>query len=342
MKTNINIDSNWNRNSWNKISSELKSQKSTVITLFILLIDIVLITTSLCLWAISNNIIPSLISLIILPVPLTHFYLLNHEATHRSLSNNTFVNDIIGHLLGWAIFLPFLPRQRSHILHHIWTGHPKGDPANARMIKAFTVMTKNQEKKLELVWKFWIPVLIFNDRKGLWLDAFNRNRELKEYKKLSKERKYTWIYLTFYILLLIAIVSNGLVSFIWSLYLPALFILFAIEELINLPHHAETTLLNESDRRLPYWSQHYVTHSCQTVPVWSRFILLNFNLHITHHFFPWIPWFALPEAHRKVSQLLPEVDEEIRKTTNEFNWSIKNRRSNLLSILGCYKLKKID
>ncbi len=339
MKTNISSD--WNRNSWNKISLELKSQKSIFITLFILLIDIALIATSLALWAISNNIILSLISIIILPLPLIHFYLLHHEATHRSLSNNTLVNDIIGHLLGWAIFLPFLPRQRSHILHHIWTGHPKGDPANARMIKAFTVMTKNQEKKLELIWKLWIPALILNDRKGLWLDAFNRTRELQEYKKLSKERKYTWIYLVFYILVFIAIKSTGLLSLIWSLYFPALVILFAIEELINLPHHAETPLLNESDRKLPYWSQHDVTHSCQTLPVWSHFILLNFNLHITHHFFPWIPWFALPEAHRKVSELLPEVDKDIRKTTNEFSWSVKNRRRNLLSIMGGYDLKKI-
>jgi len=335
--TNIySINHDWNRKSWGKISFDLRGRKSIAITSLILFLDLVFLTTSIYLWTISYSMILYLISLIILSLPLTHFYLLNHEAVHGNLCKNSLINDIIGHILGWVILLPFLPRKRSHILHHIWTGHPQGDPANARMIKAFRVITKKQERKLELIWKTWIPLIVINDRKGLWLDAFDKNKDPNEYNQLSKERKFTLIYLICYIFLLITIKINNLLSLIFLLYFPALIILFIIEELINLPHHAESSLLDELDFALPYWNQHLVTHSCQNIPIWSHFIILNFNLHTAHHFYPWIPWHTLPQVHKRISELLPEVEKDKIARDNEINWSLKNRSRPLLSIMSHY------
>ncbi len=116
--------------------------------------------------------------------------------------------------------------------------------------------------------------------------------------------------------------------------------IFLIEELANLPHHAETPLLNAEDKALPYWEQHKVTHSCKAVPVWSHFVLLNFNLHTAHHWFPAVPWYGLPAVNQILKEAAPHILSE-HETQNELEWSLKNRKRPLLNIMGHY-FDKID
>jgi omega-6 fatty acid desaturase (delta-12 desaturase) len=97
-----------------------------------------------------------------------------------------------------------------------------------------------------------------------------------------------------YFAALIFLGMSGRLATFASWYLTALLLLFIVEKLINLPHHAETPLLKASERALPFWQQEKVTHACRTIPIWSNCVLLNFNRHIAHHYFPMIPWNLLP------------------------------------------------
>ncbi|WP_254799087.1 fatty acid desaturase [Burkholderia ubonensis] len=36
------------------------------------------------------------------------------------------------------------------------------------------------------------------------------------------------------------------------------------------------------------------SHRCAHLPSWLRWVILNFNLHIVHHAYPWLPWHELP------------------------------------------------
>lgn len=322
-----------NRELWLQIKKHSRPRFINVPTFAVLAVDVFLFVTS---WAAFNYsgwlLVPAYLTT---TLAFVHVYLILHEATHSAVSTNTVINDLVGHFCGWLVLMPFLPRQTSHLLHHTWTGHPVRDPANKRMIQKFSVITKKEINQLESIWKYWFPAIIINDRIGLWRAPHNQSSSGKQTKRVKQEIFWNRIYLAGYIVLFLLVVKFDHIELLVKLYLPSLFIGFLVEELVNLPHHAETPLLNASDKALPYWEQHKVTHSCRELPIWSKYILLNFNLHVAHHFYPNAAWHELPELHIRIKKEIP-VEIQNTEHTNEFTWSFINRRRPLLSIMGHY------
>jgi acyl-lipid omega-6 desaturase (Delta-12 desaturase) len=302
-------------------------------TFAILSFDIFLIVSS---WKLSFM-SPLYFSLgvVFLSLALFHLYLLLHEATHSAVSHSKTLNDIVGHLCGWLIIMPYLPRQSSHLLHHTWTGHPVRDPANNRMIQRFSVITPAQVRKLEFVWKYWFPAIIVNDRVGLWLAPFQQRANGLKSSRVKLEILWARLYAAGYVLALTFLIATGYAGHFFAIYLPSLLIVYMLEELANLPHHAETPLLNATDKALPYWEQHQVTHSCKEVPIWSRFVLLNFNLHTAHHLYPTAPWYGLARLQTEIVAADPTLTSG-HETQNELTWSLQNRKRPLLNIMGHY------
>lgn len=321
------------RQEWMDLKAKCDESKPKWKTLALLAGDILAVALSwfLC----RGNAAGVLLGWGLLSWALVHFYLFLHEATHSALFRNSGLNRFSGNVLGWCIGMPFLARQRSHLLHHIWTGHPKGDPSNERLIQRFSVLTTGQAVRLERIWRNWIPLITINDRIGLWRDPFRKFFMGSCSGRIRDEVRMGLIYLLGYVLLVGTLVFlDALHQFlIW--YVPALLILFLTEELANLPHHAETPLLAMGDQALPYWEQHRVTHSCRSVAFWSRWVLLNFNLHTAHHFFPSASWEDLPRIHNRLLREIPGLAEE-QQTRNELQWSLQNRRRPLLQIMGHY------
>lgn len=319
---------------WNEFKHQFKTLKPSWENLLLLGFDFVLLILSIK-FSFSSNFLLFLLSILMLTLVLLHAYLLNHEATHFALSTNRKLNDIGGHVLGWLVLMPYLPRQRSHLLHHKWTGHPIGDPANRRLIKGFSVMTKAQATRLEYMWKYWIPLLVINDRIGLWRDPFQLYKKGDRSLRIRREILAAYSSLLGYFLFFSVLGISGHLVWFLEWYIPALILDFILEEIANMPHHAEPQLQKETDPALPYWEQYAVTHSCKPTPIWSRFIMLNFNLHISHHLFPWVSWNDLGYVHRQISTKLfePEIKPE---TLNELKWAINYRRRPLLSLMGSY------
>jgi fatty acid desaturase len=321
------------KNSWESIKKEFNFTGGHWRNYLILLVDVALVVVS---WQLSfSSPLALVLSYALLILALLHFYILLHEATHSTLSNRIFINNLIGQVLGMVILLPYLPRQTSHILHHTWTGHPKRDPANKRAIQKFSVVTEKQIKQLEFVWKYWIPIFIINDRVGLWRSPFQQRAQGLKSKRVKSEMQWVYIYVGLFFAFAIFFLRFGLFKHFLIWYVPSLFVALILEELVNLPHHAETPLLNAYDKALPYWEQHKVTHSCEDVSVWSKFVLLNFNFHTAHHLYPNAPWYQLRSLHEKILEVSPEIVSG-HQTTNELEWSMVNRKRPLLSIMGHY------
>lgn len=314
------------RDQWETLKAHFHDLKPGLQTFSVIIFDLLALKAA---WQLGG------FGSLLLALVLLHAYLLLHEATHSAISKNTSLNDWVGHVAGWMILMPFLPRQRSHLLHHMWAGHPKGDPANHRLIQKFSVMTLAQELRLERIWRSWIPLLTLNDRLGMWLDPFQKRNAGGRSSRFTREIRSIYIDLLVYFIFIVLLTQTGCLQKFLVWYLPALLIQMFFEELTNLPHHAETFLLDEKDDALPYWEQHRVTHSCKSLPVWSRYVLLNFNLHTAHHLFPWVPWNGLPKVHSEIKKYLPELEEE-QETRNEWAWSIRSRRQPLLKIMGHY------
>ncbi|MBU2884278.1 fatty acid desaturase [Gilvimarinus agarilyticus] len=321
------------KSNWNTIRKQFPRKGLSRATLLIWMCDLLLIGFSLFLFQLKGVYI--ILSWFFLTIALLHTYLFQHEATHNALSKSSTVNDSLGHFFSWLIFMPYLSRKRSHVLHHRYTGHPTLDPANKRAIEFFSVLSDDMSRKLELIWKYWIPLFVLNDRVGLWRDPFQNTHKNHDSLSLKKERNYSIFYILLYLLALIVLFRTSLLVTVLFWYLPALIFLFYLEELVNLPHHAETPLLGKEEKPLHFSRQYLVSHSCKHVPIWSNIFLLNFNRHIPHHLFPWVPWDQLPRLEDKIRMnIAPYIIEE--KTRNEIKWSITNRKRSILDIMGHY------
>ncbi|MGQ5521732.1 fatty acid desaturase family protein [Chitinimonas sp. PSY-7] len=321
-----------NKQEWSRCNAQFRNTEKRWRTFGIIGLDIFLLFAATYLILIGK--LYTVPGVLLLSIVFLHFYLLLHEATHSAVSHSKFLNDLIGHICGWIIIMPFLARKRSHLLHHAWTGHPEGDPANKRLIKFFSTITQKKTRNLERIWSSWMPLFTLNDRVGLWKDAFQERQKGNASPRIKKEIQFVYTYAAGYIACIALLIQQGILLHFLGTYFLALFILFFLEELANLPHHAEKPLIGQTDKALPYWEQHKVTHSCKSLPIWSKYVLLNFNLHTAHHAFPWAPWYSLPVLHAEVMKLIPHLEEE--QTDHEISWSLENRKRSLCSIMAPY------
>ena len=311
---------------WKRIWKEQSERPLTGATLCVFLFDVVLVACSW--WLRIRGPAWSLVACPMLLLAMAHAYLIMHEAAHKLVSRRGWLNDAVGHACSLLIGLPFLPRQRNHLGHHVWAGHPLNDPENSKLIRKFKVITDDEVRKLDRVWHSWVPLIALNHIKDTWRDPFVSPEEKGGTKRMGQERAAARGYLLCHVVVVSVAALADRLGTLASWYLPAWFFFLMFIELANLPHHAETPLLAPDDDALQVWDQGTVSHSCSAVPVWSRWVMLNFNLHVAHHLFPQVPWYRVPETDRLV-----RGDEPCK---SELGWALANRRRSLVQIMGHY------
>lgn len=320
------------RQDWELVKTELGTP-SHMPTFGVIALDLAVFALSA--WLSQQGPCAMLLAIALLTLVLHHAYLLAHDATHAAISKHAWLNDLVGQVASWLITVPFLTRRRAHMLHHSFTGHPEGDPVNKRVIQRFAVITAEQAERLERIWRSWLPLLTFNERIGLWLDGIRKHRDKPSSPRFKRELRAIIVGLSAYVIVLMLLAWAGKLGSVLCWYLPAWALQMAFDELVNLPHHADTPLLGHDEPALPLWEQHRVTHSCKRLSFWSSCLLLNFNLHIAHHYFPWVPWSGLPDAQRKLQVRAPELAIE-HATRNELSWSLSHRKRPLLTVMRAY------
>jgi omega-6 fatty acid desaturase (delta-12 desaturase) len=317
------------KDQWQSIRRELPEAGKVQWTPLLWLVDLCMLGSAWVFW-INGPAVFRLAAIFPAALAIVQLYLILHEAVHGSASNDHRINDLLGHLCGWLIFLPFLPRRRNHLTHHVWAAHSVYDPENKSMIAKFSLMTERKEKTLEFLWRHWIPTMAANHFIEHWWSAFQIRRSGICSSRIKKEILFARIYIIGYSIIIgLALTFNVLYQLL-CFYLPLWLLLLIMVELLNLPHHAHAPLLAIGVDRLPFWEQAAVSHDCRTLPVWSRFIILNFNLHVVHHTFPWVPWYRLP----RVRELLVKHEGHLPEYVNEWRFSLNSRRRPLLKLMG--------
>lgn len=227
-------------------------------------------------------------------------YLIHHECAHHAVFEQVRANERLGHVLGFIILYPFQARRRAHVAHHTWTNHRARDPATARALARIAAMTPGQLRRLDWMWRCCFPIFTLSERISL----------CKEFVRDPAERTRVIAYGVGYLALgTLAYRQGWLLSFVLAFYL-----LHVVEEALNLPHHVQLPLVDDT---LPVWEQDTVSHSLRSLPVWSPWLLLHFNLHAAHHVFPHQPWYRLPELDRLLQR------EHVRDT--ELSWTLRER-----------------
>ncbi|MBK5416147.1 fatty acid desaturase family protein [Pseudomonas sp. TH31] len=318
------------REQWSAVRKQIPDGAKGPWTLMLWGADLLVLLFAWNLW-LSSSIALKGLALVLAGLAVIQIYLISHEALHGSASSNRKLNNFIGHFNGWLIALPFLVRRRYHMAHHTWTAHPVNDPENKSMIEKFSVMTRKQERTLEFMWKHWIPMIAANHFLANWRAPFVARAQGDRSSKIMNEIRFARIYIAGYIIVAAIALAFGRLAELTCFYLAVWLILFFMVELLNLPHHAEAPLLAKDADRLQFWEQDTVSHDCGSLPLWSRFIILNFNLHIVHHAFPSVPWYRLPQAHSLLHQ---QKGEHLKEQTDEWRFAWKNRRRPLLKLMG--------
>ncbi|MBL8213565.1 MAG: fatty acid desaturase [Bryobacterales bacterium] len=248
-----------------------------------------------------------------------HNFALLHDCGHGSVHRKTWVNALIGHYHSLFCFLPFYPWRDIHNEHHSWTGNLEKDPTlkKVRQLRA----AGRIPFLARLAWYSWIPLAGLLQHTVFWMYPWDSYRQ----GKLRGARLRNSLF------------SIGLLAVAytaWALWAPAevsaaaiwpsFVIYLAGVELVNLPHHAGMPTYASTPERpkLHLWEQHLSTRSCFYPLYLSELLVLNFNLHTEHHFFPTLPWYRLRNARLLLKRPLATA------YTEEFGveWNTLNRK----------------
>jgi len=314
------------RDTWAHIRARLPQNGIAWPTLFVLVFDMGLLVVSARLsfhdwWAYP-------LAWLLEGLALLHLYLIHHETVHGAVFCSPWSNALLGHGLGACLLYPFLPRQQSHWAHHRWAGHPHGDPTNRRIIARLRSLSVVDGHCIDALWRTWLPFLAFTERVALWRAMFAVTASASQpiAKRLLIANATTAV---FWAVLVGTLAWHRLLMHFLLWYVPGMFFLLVAEELVNLPHHADAPLV-ESMKPMEFWRQDEVTHSCQALPFWSSAVLLNFNLHTAHHYYPSLPWYRLPLAERLAQQCSPLI----RPIQNEMHWGLQRRKGSFVNLFS--------
>lgn len=239
-------------------------------------------------------------------------YIVGHESAHKKLvPNNQKINDLIGTIVLIPLLVPINIYRKIHYFHH---GFNRKDEHTSNL-DTFVIKGKNKKMKkiyYHVIWYlsvfcggFFLHSLVsvflflfvppslavkispafkgwtYEDQfKSIFLFSLGLLFHLSVYYFLGKQA-----YLLFF--------GYPLLSFAWVL------------SLLVYIFHYDTTIGNEV---------RYNVRSVKPIPFLS-WVLMNFNEHATHHQYPNIPWYELPEKRKQLPEYYAEQNQ---KTWNFF------------------------
>lgn len=271
-----------------------------------------------------------LIAAILSPVLFFNSFALMHEAVHRALSDRLWLNDLVGVIGGAFCFLPYEPWRQMHLEHHLWAGNVERDPVN-KLRKDYDPSQRRKNLILSSIWRSWLPILALLQHIVFWTYLF------QYFKKKALHRGRGVVFIASY--LVPAIIYAG-VAYFGSRYLPlvallpGIFLYLVLVEFVNLPHHLDLPT-TRGETKLALLDQYLIARSA-IYPRWfSRWVLLNFNLHLEHHLFPNLPWHGLEKARILVKPILEGKYNE----TFGSQWLLEHRNQPLGKLLAPSDMK---
>ncbi len=239
------------------------------------------------------------------------FYIVGHESSHRKLfASNRKVNDIIGSIILLPLMTPINIYRKIHMFHH---GFNRKDN-HTSVLDTFTTKKPSRIKTIYFYTLWYINVfcggLFIHSLVSVFLflfvppalarkisPAFNGWTLKDQLLSICLFSLGVGFHLSVYYLW-------GLDIYLWTLGYPLLSFGWILSLFVYIFHY--DTTVGDNVR--------YNVRSVKHLPFFS-WLLLNFNEHATHHQYPNIPWYELPE--KRVS-LPKEFSDKNQNTWNLF------------------------
>jgi len=237
--------------------------------------------------------------ILVLGLQLTFLFAPLHESIHKTAFDSPWLNQVVGMICGFILFLPPKAFQAFHMAHHRYTQVEGRDP---ELVMQKPVSTEQYLWNLSGIpyWKGQLKSLILFAVGNHQVNYINHQR----YPDVVREAR---IFVAIYVaLLLISIISqSGILLKFWILPVllgqPFLRAFLLAEHVLcprveNMFRNTRTTLTNSS----------------------MRWLCWNMCFHTEHHAYPGIPFYQLPQTHillkphiRNISQGYIAVNREV-------------------------------
>jgi fatty acid desaturase len=233
-----------------------------------------------------------------LGVMLAFTFMIEHEATHKTVLSNQVLNDWAGRISGFLILLPFEWFRWFHMAHHRHTNDPAHDPEIAGGKRP---ATRAQWVRHVSGLPYWIAELrlLWRLARGNAKDSFMPANAKQ--RAISEAR----VMIGFYLIAVLSLFYTSLLFWIWLLPViigQVLLRIFLLSEHVECPH---VTNMFENTR---------TTFTTK----FMRFITWNASYHIEHHVCPTVPFYNLPQLHAHMRTELKVTADGYANFTREF------------------------
>ena len=240
---------------------------------------------------------------VILAIALLQWFILLHEAGHRTLFSTKALNTAAGHAAGLLSGFPYTAWTLIHFRHHKWTGWQDLDATTASLVPR--PIKKWEQVVINFCWKSWIPLFSLIYRIN---NYWNYPRVAGYLRHKAQRRKVLRDILLLLAAYVLVIYIMGASTFLQVFGLAFLITLIMQEVILLSQHtHVPTNISHgESVKPFPPLEQEVYTRSLR-FPGWvSSFILMHFDAHELHHMYVHVPGYDL----RKIPY----------RTNNEVDW----------------------
>jgi fatty acid desaturase len=258
---------------------------------------------------------------VILALAFLQWFIILHEAGHRTLFRSSRLNSLVGHLASVFSVIPYYTWRRIHARHHKYTGWQDLDATTALLVPR---EVKSWERfAINFSWATSLPLFSILYR---FQNFWNLPR-LAQYISRPNDMptaRMNVAALGFVYLLLVVLV--GPLTLLSNVGLALLLSLMA-QDVILLSQHTHMPRHLSKGGKVRCFSpaeQEKFTRSLR-LPAWISRLLLGFDLHELHHMYVQVPGYDLHSIPYQAS--------------NEVNWLVWLRGAKALSgmdfLFGC-------
>ena len=226
------------------------------------------------------------------------WFITTHDAIHHTLTGWRWFDELVPRLLAWPVFWLHGTYSEIHKLHHKMNGDDLEDPERVQ----WTVAEYEQAGALGRWYvrhQWFFDILIGG---GIQMILVTARQAIKFAPRSRGLRRQLAIDLTG------ILVTNAIIyglAFAHGLALKWLLLWFLLERvtgaIIQWRAHIEHYGLWGKGRHY-FETQIYACRNITTWPLVSRYFN-RLNFHSVHHAFPRVPFYLLPEAHRRFQEL---------------------------------------
>ena len=244
---------------------------------------------------------------------LTGFFVIGHDAGHRSFAKSRLVNDIVGHLAFLPLIYPFHCWRLLHDHHHLHTNKMEEDnawrPLRVDEYEACGPVMKVLQRAIRS-WFWWVGSI------GHWalLHFDLKNFRQRDRAKAAFSMSVVIIFAAIAFPTLIA--TTGLWGFVKFWLVPWMVYHFWMSTFTIVHHTVPEIQFRPASKWNAGEAQLAGTVHC-SYPRWVEILCHDINVHIPHHVSTGIPSYNLRKAH---ANLKDNWGEHIIE--RKFNWAL--------------------